>query len=74
MAAARELAASILRQPAVPVAMTKSIVRDLRAGFQQGDLREADGDLYWLAIRTGGLKIPEKHVARKRDGIEEDDD
>ena len=54
--------------------MTKSIVRDLHAGFQQGDLREAEGDLYWLAIRTGGLKIPEKHVARKRDGIEEDDD
>ncbi len=67
LATARELAARILRQPAVPVAMTKSVVRGLRAGFRQGDLTEADGDLYWLAIRTGGLAIPEKHARKKSD-------
>lgn len=60
LAKAREVAAKIARQPAVPVAMTKSTVRALRGGATQGDVTAADGDLYWLAIKLGGLRIAER--------------
>jgi enoyl-CoA hydratase/carnithine racemase len=55
---AREIAAKIVKQPALPVAFTKSTVRALRAGFASGDATYADGDLYWLAIKQGGLRRP----------------
>ena len=54
---AREIAAKIVAQPAVPVAMTKTTVRALRSTVARGDVTAADGDLYWLAIRLGGLQI-----------------
>ncbi|HEY8516218.1 MAG TPA: enoyl-CoA hydratase/isomerase family protein [Candidatus Binatia bacterium] len=54
---ARDIAARIVRQPAVPVAMTKTTVRALRRTFAQGDVTAADGDLYWLAIKLGGLNL-----------------
>jgi enoyl-CoA hydratase/carnithine racemase len=57
---ARDIAERMVRQPAVPVAMTKSVVRALRAGARQGDVVETDGDLYWLGIRLGGLRRPER--------------
>ena len=60
LARAREIAAAIARQPAVPVAMTKTVVRALRSGQAKGDVSAADGDLYWLAIKLGGLRIDER--------------
>jgi enoyl-CoA hydratase/carnithine racemase len=58
LAHAREMARQIIAQPALPVALTKSAVRALRAGLAQGDVTYADGDLYWLAIQRGGLRVP----------------
>jgi len=55
LALAREIAERIVRRPAVPVAMTKSVVRALRGSSRQGDVTETDGDLYWLGIRLGGF-------------------
>ena len=57
VAAALEIAGRIVAQPAIPVAMTKNTVRALRGGAAQGDLTAADGDLYWLAIKLGGLRV-----------------
>lgn len=57
VAKAREIAARIVKQPAVPVAMTKGTVRALRSTLARGDVTAADGDLYWLAIKLGGLKV-----------------
>jgi|GEM_PF-40070 len=54
---AREIAAKIAAQPAVPVVMTKTTVRALRSSVARGDVTASDGDLYWLAIRLGGLKV-----------------
>jgi enoyl-CoA hydratase/carnithine racemase len=54
---ARAIAAKIVRQPAVPVAMTKTTVRALRSTSARGDVTAADGDLYWLAIKLGGLRV-----------------
>jgi enoyl-CoA hydratase/carnithine racemase len=65
---AREIAAKIVAQPAVPVAMTKTTVRALRSTVARGDVTAADGDLYWLAIRLGGLRVdgPPKKPKRTR--------
>ena len=63
---ARELADEIVARPAVPVAMTKSVVRALRRQSAHGAVNETDGDLYWLAIKLGGLRIP-AHLRGKRD-------
>jgi enoyl-CoA hydratase/carnithine racemase len=60
LAKALEIAAAIARQPAVPVAMTKTAVRALRSGAALGDATAADGDLYWLAIKLGGLRIADR--------------
>ena len=60
LAKAREIAAAIVRQPAIPVAMTKTAVRALRRGAAQGEVSAADGDLYWLAIKLGGLRISDR--------------
>jgi enoyl-CoA hydratase/carnithine racemase len=57
VAKARDIAGKIVRQPAVPVAMTKTNVRALRSTLARGDVTATDGDLYWLAIRLGGLSI-----------------
>jgi enoyl-CoA hydratase/carnithine racemase len=57
VAKARAIAAKIVRQPAVPVAMTKTTVRALRSTAGRGDVTAADGDLYWLAIKLGGLRV-----------------
>jgi enoyl-CoA hydratase/carnithine racemase len=65
VARARQLAEEIVARPAVPVAMTKSVVRALRRQAAHGAVTETDGDLYWLAIKLGGLRIP-PHL-RKRD-------
>lgn len=54
---AREIAEKIVAQPAVPVAMTKTTVRALRSTVARGDVTSTDGDLYWLAIRLGGLQV-----------------
>ncbi|MBM4246298.1 MAG: enoyl-CoA hydratase/isomerase family protein, partial [Deltaproteobacteria bacterium] len=54
---AREIAAKIAAQPAVPIAMTKTTVRALRSSVARGDVTASDGDLYWLAIRLGGLTV-----------------
>lgn len=54
---ARDVAAKIVAQPAVPVAMTKTTVRALRSTLARGDVTAADGDLYWLAIKLGGLRV-----------------
>lgn len=54
---AREIARKIVAQPAVPVAMTKTTVRALRSTLARGDVTAADGDLYWLAIKLGGLTV-----------------
>lgn len=54
---ARAIAEKIVAQPAVPVAMTKTTVRALRSSFARGDVTAADGDLYWLAIKLGGLRV-----------------
>ena len=65
---AREIAAKIVAQPAVPVAMTKTTVRALRSTVARGDVTAADGDLYWLAIRLGGLRVdgpPKKPKPRR---------
>ena len=63
LAAALELAARIAARPAVPVAMTKTVVRALRSGAAQGDVTATDGDLYWLAIRLGGLQVDPRFAA-----------
>ena len=66
---AREIAAKIVAQPAVPVAMTKTTVRALRSTVARGDVTAADGDLYWLAIRLGGLQVdgpPKKNGRQAR--------
>jgi enoyl-CoA hydratase/carnithine racemase len=68
---ARAIADKIVAQPAVPVAMTKTTVRALRSTMARGDVTAADGDLYWLAIKLGGLRVPGalqkgKTSARKR--------
>ena len=66
---AREIAAKIVAQPAVPVAMTKTTVRALRSTLARGDVTAADGDLYWLAIKLGGLQVdgpPKKPKKRSR--------
>jgi len=55
---AREIAVRIVGQPELPVAFTKAAVRALRTGFATGDATYADGDLYWLAIQRGGLRVP----------------
>ncbi len=60
LAKAREIGARIVRQPPVPVAMTKTTVRALRRSSAQGDVTAADGDLYWLAIRLGGMRIGDR--------------
>lgn len=68
---AREIAAKIVAQPAVPVAMTKTTVRALRSTHARGDVTSADGDLYWLAIRLGGLQVdgpPKKKNGRQARG------
>jgi enoyl-CoA hydratase/carnithine racemase len=57
LAKAREIAAKIIAQPAVPVAMTKTTLRALRSTLARGDVTAADGDLYWLAIKLGGLRV-----------------
>jgi enoyl-CoA hydratase len=57
VAKAREIAARIVRQPAIPVAMTKTTVRALRSTAARGDVTASDGDLYWLAIKLGGLRV-----------------
>jgi enoyl-CoA hydratase/carnithine racemase len=57
VAKAREIARKIVAQPAVPVAMTKTSVRALRSTLARGDVTAADGDLYWLAIKLGGLTV-----------------
>ena len=57
VAKARTIATKITAQPAVPVAMTKTTVRALRSTLAHGDVSAADGDLYWLAIKLGGLKV-----------------
>lgn len=62
---ARAIAAKILAQPPVPVAMTKSTVRALRSNAAQGDVTAADGDLYWLAIKLGGLRLPPTGARRR---------
>jgi enoyl-CoA hydratase/carnithine racemase len=54
---ALEIAARIVAQPAIPVAMTKTTVRALRGTAGFGDVTAADGDLYWLAIKLGGLRV-----------------
>jgi len=54
---ARAIAAKIVAQPALPVAMTKTTVRALRSTLARGDVTAADGDLYWLAIKLGGLGV-----------------
>jgi enoyl-CoA hydratase/carnithine racemase len=51
------IAARIVAQPAIPVAMTKTTVRALRGTAGTGDVTAADGDLYWLAIKLGGLRV-----------------
>jgi len=68
VAKARAIAAKIVRQPAVPVAMTKTTVRALRSTLARGDVTAADGDLYWLAIKLGGLTVdgpPRKTTSAK---------
>lgn len=67
---ARAIAAKIVAQPAVPVAMTKSTVRALRSTLARGDVTAADGDLYWLAIKLGGLRVsgPPGKGAKRRSG------
>jgi enoyl-CoA hydratase/carnithine racemase len=57
LARAQEIAASTVKQSAVPVAMTKTTVRALRRSAAIGDVSAADGDLYWLAIKLGGLRV-----------------
>ncbi|HZR83658.1 MAG TPA: enoyl-CoA hydratase/isomerase family protein [Candidatus Binatia bacterium] len=57
VARARDIARKIVRQPAVPVAMTKTTVRALRSTSARGDVTASDGDLYWLAIKLGGLRV-----------------
>jgi enoyl-CoA hydratase/carnithine racemase len=42
---ARELAASILAQPALPVALTKSLMRAIKRGSEMGDTAYSDQDL-----------------------------
>jgi enoyl-CoA hydratase/carnithine racemase len=66
VAKAREIAARIVAQPAVPVAMTKTTVRALRGTLAQGDVTAADGDLYWLAIKLGGLRVAPPGPAKGR--------
>jgi enoyl-CoA hydratase/carnithine racemase len=69
VAKARAIAAKIIRQPAVPVAMTKTTVRALRSTSARGDVTAADGDLYWLAIKLGGLRVsgpPKRSNDRER--------
>jgi enoyl-CoA hydratase len=68
VAKARAIAAKITAQPPVPVAMTKTTVRALRTTLAHGDVTAADGDLYWLGIKLGGLRVdgpPRKDVERK---------
>ena len=69
VAKARAIAARIVAQPAVPVAMTKTTVRALRSTLAHGDVTAADGDLYWLGIKLGGLKVdgpPKRSTATPR--------
>jgi len=66
LARAREIATRIVAQPELPVALTKSVVRALRGGFTLGDVTHADGDLYWLAIQRGGLRVAQRGVKRGR--------
>lgn len=66
LAKAREIGSRIVRQPPIPVAMTKTTVRALRRSAAQGDVTAADGDLYWLAIRLGGLRIGDRPKRGRR--------
>ena len=47
-------------------AITKAATRvldALRSGAAQGDVTATDGDLYWLAIRLGGLQVDPRFAA-----------
>jgi len=66
LAKAREIAAKIVAQPAVPVALTKTTVRALRSTMARGDVTAADGDIYWLAIKLGGLRATPPGAAKGR--------
>jgi enoyl-CoA hydratase/carnithine racemase len=55
LAGARDLAGRIIKQPSLPVTLTKAAVRALRTTYAQGDATFADGDLYWLALERGGF-------------------
>jgi enoyl-CoA hydratase len=66
LAKARAIAAKIVAQPAVPVALTKTTVRALRSTLARGDVTAADGDLYWLAIKLGGLRVAPPGGAKGR--------
>lgn len=72
VAKANAIARKIVAQPAVPVAMTKTTVRALRSTLARGDVSAADGDLYWLAIKLGGLNVsgpPRKGVKAPPRGV-----